>query len=309
MPRKTASSYVSDIKKRYVEAKQDPTDQKKKNRLRYSVREWAKRSEVEVLAASNEGTGYQRTPEEIGYPVRPMPRYHAKKWPYKQFADYQACISSIGWYGVVIERKTLPDAYGTLIDDPHRENLYEEFDRFKEDPRFCKNGIFRMDFECTEQEFIDYFSPFPKTCKFCAKQKIQLDTGDYWCPEAQFLYSDEFDFRDFHCPAHAYEAVRRTVEEMAAINAKKETVLSRLLGKGIQLCWRGSREKANAAYKKDLQSWMIENYVRLLKLEDPDDVMWLRRKKAYLEAELQAVNASLAQYKIKDSEVVRVASV
>ncbi|MEN6290963.1 MAG: hypothetical protein ABFD07_02960, partial [Methanobacterium sp.] len=107
MARKTASSYVVDIKKKYDEVKKDPTDQKKKNQLRYSVREWAKRSEVEVLAASNEGQGYQRTPEEIGYPVRPMPCYHAKKWPYKQFADYQACISGVGWYEVVIERKTL----------------------------------------------------------------------------------------------------------------------------------------------------------------------------------------------------------
>ncbi|MEN6294220.1 MAG: hypothetical protein ABFD07_19685, partial [Methanobacterium sp.] len=240
------------------------------------------------------------------YPVRPMPCYHAKKWPYKQFADYQACISGVGWYEVVIERKTLNDAYGTLVDDPHRENLYEEFDRFKNDPRFCKNGIFRMDIECTEQQFMDYFPPFPKTCKFCNKQNVQLDTGDYWCPEARFLYSNDFDFRDFYCPARAYEAIKREPEDVAAINAKKETVLSRLLGKGIQVCWRGSRENATAAYKKDLQSWMIENYVRLLKLEERNDVMMLRRKKTYLEYELQVVNAALAKIEMDEKDLVGV---
>lgn len=279
---KAAQSYIKDIRERYQAHKKNPDDIKKENQLNYSVREFAKRVEVEVFAANNEGQGYQRTPEEIGYKISPMKRYDKKNYPYYQFGDYQAYIELIGWYGVVIERKTLNDLYSTLIEDDHRKNLYQEIQRFKNDPRFSENGIFRMELECTEEEFKAYFPPFPKNCNFCNKQKIKLDTGDMWCPEAMFLYSPDEKFKGFYCPANSYEIKRRTPEDIEAINKKKETCLSRLIGKGVQLCWRGDRETANEKYKIDLQSWIIENYVRLLRLEEYDDRTYLLRKKAFI---------------------------
>lgn len=283
MAAKEASDYIPIIKARYDSAKKDPSKAKKKL-LRDTVKRWAAKLDAEVLAANNEGQGYQRTPEEIGYPVRPMPRYDPKKWPYYQFGDYLACISGVGWYGVVIERKTLPDLYGTLIDDEHRENLYEEIGRFKSDQRFKIYGIFRTDFECTEEEFFDYFPPCPKTCKFCIHERVQTENGDMYCPSSMTLLDK--DDKDFKCHNGFLER-QRTEDQIRAINKKKETVLRTLRGMGVQLCWRGCRESANEAYKPELQAWCVANYERLLKLEGPED---LELKKARLEAELSYVN-------------------
>lgn len=291
----TAEYYESEIRRKYKEFLKDPTNKKKQDSLRDSVRMWAIRTNVEVLAASNEGNGYQRTPEEIGYTVNPMPVYEPKKWNYHQVCDYLAVIQGVGWYQVGIERKTLEDLYGTLIDDDHRRRLNAEITRFYNDPRFCKHGIFRMDLECTEEEFYDYFPPYPKTCKFCSKQKMKLDSGDYWCPEAMYLYAKDEDFKNFHCPANSYEEKKRTQEDIDSINKKKATCIRRLRGRGVQIVWRGDRETANSEYKPDLQSWMIENYERLLGLGEYayDDKAYVKRKIAFLEAALQSLYASL----------------
>jgi hypothetical protein len=295
MVTKTASDYIPVIKSRYASLKQDPTNKAKKKLLRDTVKRWAAKNEAEVLAASNEGKGYQRTPDEIGYPVRPMPVYHPKKWPYHQFGDYQACIPGLGWYGVVIERKTLQDAVSTIIEDDHRENLYEEIGRFHADPRFKDHGIFRMDFECTEEQFFDFLPPYPKTCKFCTCERVQLDSGDLFCQTAVLIFDTEIPDPKFRCH-NGFQEYQRSEKQIETIRKKKESVLRTLRAMGVQLCWRGSREAANEAYKPDLEAWCVENYVRLLKLEEYDDYTMLMRKKAYYEAELQTLADSLSSY-------------
>lgn len=283
MQSKHASDYIPIIKARYASAKKDPSKAKKKL-LRDTVKRWAAKLDVEVLAANNEGPGYQRTPEEVGYPVRPMPRYDPKKFTHHQSCDYLACISGIGWYKVGIERKTLNDLYGTLIDDDHRENLYDEIHRFNSDQRFKDHGIFRMDLECTEEEFFDFFPQYPKTCQFCIHDRVQTDAGDLYCPASLTLFDK--DYKDFKCH-NGFQEKQRTEYQIRAINKKKETVLRTLRGMGVQLCWRGCRESANEAYKPELQAWCVANYERLLKLDAPGD---LEMKKARLEAELSYVN-------------------
>lgn len=283
MAAKQASDYIPIIKDRHASAKKDLSKAKKKL-LRDTVKRWAEKLEVEVLAANNEGQGYQRTPEEIGYKVRPMPRYDPKKFPYRQSCDYLACISGIGWYKVGIERKTLNDLYSTLIDDDHRDNLYDEILRFNTDQRFKDRGIFRIDAECTEEEFFDFFPPYPKTCQFCIHERIKTDTGDMFCHTTLILFDKED--KDFRCH-EGFQEQPRPEDQIKAINKKKETVLRTLRGMGVQLCWRGSRESANEAYKPELQAWCVANYEKLLKLDDPED---LEMKKARLEAELSYVN-------------------
>lgn len=301
----SADYYEAEIRRKYKEFQKDPTNKKKQDSLRDSVRMWAIRSQVDVLAASNEGDGFQRTPEEIGYPVKPMPRYEPKKWNYHQVCDYLALIKGVGWYQVGIERKTLEDLYGTLIDDDHRRRLNAEITRFYSDPRFCKHGIFRMEIECPEKSFYDFFPPFPKNCNFCSKQKMKLDSGDYWCPEAMFLYAKDNDFKNFYCPANEYQAKIRTPEEIDTLNKKKATCIRRLRGRGVQIVWRGDRETANSEYKPDLQSWMIENYERMLGLGEYayDDEAYIKRKIASCEAELQALRASLEKIQVSGVEV------
>jgi hypothetical protein len=179
------------------------------------------------------------------------------------------------------------------MEEDHRRRLWNEHGRFKADPRFKEKGIFRMELECSEDDFFNFFPPYPKNCKFCAKEKANLDTGDVWCYETLTLFPENYDYSDFHCPAGAYEAIRRSPEEIHSLNKKKRTVLRQCLAKGIQLCWRGDREAANEAYKPDLQAWMQDNYVELLKLEEYNDLSYLQEKKSRLEVELQAINGSL----------------
>lgn len=287
MPRKSVEKYIEEIQDIHNSLQLYPDSETLQKRMYNKLRSFANRIEADVLVAQNEQLPY--TSEELGLPTRPMLLKASSGQD--QVGDYQAFIDSLKiWYPVLVERKTLNDLYGTLIDEERRARFYREFDRFLEDDRFTE---FRLYAECSRLEFMAYFPPWPRVCKYCAHcQKVQRKQT-YWCcvsnadePDAQVQPVDT---------CSSYRKKIRTDADVRKLIKKKRTILSRLEAKGVHVCWMGSRKEATLAYQIDLRQWVVENYVTLLKLDEKpyDDIEHLKTKKAMLEAELSYVNDSL----------------
>ena len=91
---------------------------------------------------------------EIGMPIEPMPL--KQQSGYNHVGDYNIRIRGnnidmVG--GLVGERKSMEDMYGTIMHSDHSERLHREIDRFHSDPRFDTFIIFA---ECTNKEFIKH---------------------------------------------------------------------------------------------------------------------------------------------------------
>jgi len=311
----TADHYEAEIRalypavqllKAYCEANPEDTEslkelEKKKDKLRYNRDKWAERKDKIVYVANNEGL--PNSEKELGCKTEPMKPYHAKKWPYKQAGDYQAYVEGVGWYYVCRERKTLEDLYGTLMDRDHWKNLCEEFERFKEDPRFKTWGIFRFDLECTEKEFYKYLPHWPKTCKFCEVKRQKMDSGEYFCPRSLNIL--EYDpGPDFKCHA-GFNERERDETTLKSIRTMKEKRIRQCFEMGMQVVWRGSREAAYEAYRPGIEEWLKLNYVKLLKLDEApyNDRVALENKIAECEVVLFTLKFSLEQIKNNLEEV------
>ena len=261
--------------------------EQKERSMSYLKKMWASRIPIIVQVASNEGL--ENSAEELRCQTEKMKQYDPRKWPYKQVGDYNAHIPSLGvWYPVCRERKTLEDLYGTLMDRDHRKNLYEEFERFRADPRFT---IFRFDLECTEDEFLNFLPTWPKTCKFCEVHRQKMDSGEYFCPRTLQIL-EFYPGPDFKCH-EGFSPRKRENSELQRIRTTKKRILSQCLEKGFQIVWRGSREAACDAYRAGIEEWLKLNYVVLLGLDMRDDRAELMKKKDMLEAEYRAVCGAL----------------
>lgn len=233
----------------------------------------------------------ENKPEELNYPTERTPHFHKTKWPYQPVGDYAAYVKGICWYPVCRERKSLADLYGTLIDEDHRKNLYEEFGRFLIDDRFT---IFRFDIECMEKEFLEYLPPAPKTCKFCKVKRIKTENGDYFCPKMVQLFPEKKNDPDFKCHEGFEEKPRDEIELKRLLTLKK-TILRQCFEMGMQIVWRGSREAAYEAYRPGVEEWLKLNYVRLLKLDTPlyNDESFLKERLSKARDEVWATEQSL----------------
>ena len=67
--------------------------------------------------------------------------------------DYPDDDQSITTGGLVVERKTLDDLYGTLMNKEQRSRLYREIARYEGDKRFNR---FMLIAECTYEDFLQY---------------------------------------------------------------------------------------------------------------------------------------------------------
>lgn len=285
------------ILKAYCEANPEDVEtakelEEKKATLRYYRDKWAERKEVIVYVDGREQL--PNTPEELGYPTERTPQYDPKTWPWYSVGDYVAYIPGIGWYPVCRERKSLADLDDTLRDKDHRKNLYEEYERFKADPRFKDGGVFRFDLECTPEELEDFLPPMPKSCRFCAVKRVKMDSEDYFCPVSQHMFQEFEPGSDFKCHEGFVERKRDPVN-VKAMKTLRKTIIRQCHEMGMQIVWRGSREAACAAYKPGVEEWLKLNYVKLLRLDVKpyDDLEHLKTKKAMLEAELSYVNEAL----------------
>ena len=104
---------------------------------------------IKVYVASNEGLPW--TAEEIGFPTFPMPTM--KEGGCRQVGDYYATCDDVV-VPVLVERKSLRDAYGSFIIEKNRARLYAEIVRFQDDPRFNE---FVIIVEATRAQFMAYY--------------------------------------------------------------------------------------------------------------------------------------------------------
>ncbi len=311
----TYEHYEVEIRKLFPEVQllkafceSDPEDletatelEKKKDTLRWYRDSWAKRIPVTVYVDGREQI--PNTQEELRYPTERTPQYDKDDWPWYSVGDYIAYVQGIGWYPVCRERKSLNDLYGTLIDEDHRGNLYDEFVRFLTDKRFT---IFRFDLECTEQEFFEYLPPRPKICKFCQVKRERMDSGDYFCNKIYKMFPSKDTDPDFRCHEGFVERPRDKVD-LQRLQTLKETILRQCRELGMQIVWRGSREEACKKYRPGVEEWLKLNYVKLLKLDEPvyNDRLLLENRIAQLEAELHAARASLASLERQQGELIQ----
>ena len=265
-----ASHYEAEIRKLYPEVQllkayceADPEDkatakelEEKKGTLRGYRDKWAERKQVLVYVDGREQL--ENTPEELGYPTQRTPQYDAKKWPYSSVGDYTAYIEGIGWYPVCRERKSLTDLDGTLRDKEHRKNLFEEYERFKVDPRFKNGGIFRFDLECTPEELENYLPPMPKTCSFCAVKRVRMDSGDYLCLRSGHMFPSFEPAQDFKCH-EGFEERKRDPVNIKAMKTLRKRIIRQCHEKGMQVIWRGSREEACKAYREGVIEYLSLN--------------------------------------------------
>lgn len=102
-----------------------------------------------VYVANNEQRPW--TAEEIGFPTFPMPTM--KDGGSRQVGDYYAMYDGVA-VPILVERKSLQDAYGSFIVEKNRARLYAEIVRFQDDPRFDE---FVIIVEATRAQFMAYY--------------------------------------------------------------------------------------------------------------------------------------------------------
>lgn len=127
------------------------------NRLRGQLNGWYKTLDIHVFVANNEQLPWSE--EEIGIQTRAM--LPKKDLGFQQTGDYIFFVNGPKPFdqcfaGLVVERKTCQDLYGTLMNKDHRERLYREISRFESNPRFNQFRIFA---ECDIMEFLNYRPP------------------------------------------------------------------------------------------------------------------------------------------------------
>ncbi|WP_440952051.1 ERCC4 domain-containing protein [Methanococcoides sp. FTZ1] len=127
------------------------------NRLRGQLHGWYDRLDITIFVANNEQLPWSE--EEIGLPTRPM--LPKKTTTFDQVGDYVFFVNGSKPFdqcfaGLVVERKTCQDLYGTLMNRDHRERLYREIQRFEDNHRFNQFRIFA---ECDIMEFLNYRPP------------------------------------------------------------------------------------------------------------------------------------------------------
>ena len=111
----------------------------------------------ETLIITAQVPGNERKPwsvMEMGMPIEPMPL--KQQSGYSHVGDYNIRIRGDGIDmvgGLVVERKSMEDLYGTVMHSDQSERLHREINRFHADPRFDTFIIFA---ECTNAEFIEH---------------------------------------------------------------------------------------------------------------------------------------------------------
>lgn len=146
-----------------------PDDEKASGKLNYRLSKWIDKLDITIFVAQNEQLPW--TENEIGYPTRPMPPKETVG--YQQTGDYQFFIDGHSgrfqdkFGGLLIERKTCQDFYGTLFGN--RDRFYREIDRFHDDPRFEKMIVV---VECDTTAWLHYMPPNTKEKTSLVPQKI-----------------------------------------------------------------------------------------------------------------------------------------
>lgn len=238
---------------------------KLKNRLRGLLNAWYDLLDITVFIASNEQTPWSA--EELGMKTRPM--LLKKDIGHDQVGDYQFLVNGPGklvdrFGGLLVERKgctrkngviTSCDLHGTLMSD-HRDRFYREIDRFEKDGRFEKMIIIT---ECSLEEFLNFLPERPQICKFCQSYHPSNKEIGY-CPPAGKIVK----LKDGKDCIYYDEKLRTPAQIEGMKNAKRETINSLFVRKGVPVYFAGSRQESARVYAGLVRQWVIGNYDRVI---------------------------------------------
>jgi len=203
------------------------------DKLRDRRAKWAERLQITVHVANNEQKPwtadliqYTTATETITVDTQPMPP--KSKTGYDQTGDYNFFIETYQkWGGMVAERKTATDLYGTLFSRDENRNwqrarFAREVDRFQADERFNRFAVFA---ECNLFDFLSYVPRFhPETKKYNAAREDPVNT------------------------------------------TQKRAAIAALAVKGTPVLWCGSRKAAALLYAHMIRAWCRDNYGHILGL-------------------------------------------
>jgi len=298
MTKKPISDYEKDIIKYHVEIQQipdyHPSFEKKQKQLSRQLTAWAAKLNITVQVANNEKLPWGA--DEIGYPCISM--LLKKDSQSRQTGDYVAYLDDYDQFGgLVVERKTLDDIYGTLMNRDRRDRLYREIARADEDTRFNR---FHLIAECTYEEFLNYVPEIfvftqdsaPETLKKNIKQylqrfyKIKVSTeqispdcggleifvkGDKnviyitGVPDGAEVFIDGVLRETLTKRKTSYGKTQYFVRRGASEASKIETINS--LENRIQVSFAGSRARAVEKYPGLIRQWCRLNYAAILQID------------------------------------------
>ena len=272
---------------------QHPDYEKIEDKLSRQLTAWSKKLNITVQVASNEQTPYLT--DELGYACIPMSL--KKDSMMRQTGDYVAYLDDYDTFcGLCIERKTLQDLYGTLMNREQRSRLYREIARYEADHRFNR---FHLIAECAYEEFLEYVPEIFVFTHGSAQYTIGKNILQYLkrfykitAAQHQVTFEGEIiyvntDDAQVHInlnqsgaavmidgvlretlvkKINQYGKVQYFVRRGASEASKIETINS--LENQIQVSFVGSRARAVEKYGGLVRQWCRTNYMAVLNIDD-----------------------------------------
>lgn len=274
---------------------QHPDYENIEDKLSRQKTSWVKKLDFNVRVAQNEKSPW--TDDELGMVTIPMEKKSASG--YNQTGDYIFEIlnddQSITTGGLVVERKTLEDLYGTLMNREQRSRLYREIARYEANHRFNR---FHLIAECSYEEFLKYVPEIfvfthgsarytiIKNILQYLKRFYKINAAQHQVTfEGEIIYVNTDDAQvhiNFNPSGAAviidgvlretlvkrinqYGKVQYFVRRGASEASKIETLNS--LENRIQVSFVGSRARAVEKYGGLVRQWCKLNYKRILNIE------------------------------------------
>lgn len=277
--KKTIDDYIQGIREKHSMLKAYPTSKKLqleypeiaslKNKLDTQVRGWIKNLDITIFVAQNEKLDwkpdefYTGSPSDLKLNFRPM--LLKSKSGYDQVGDYQAYYSGggvSGWIPILAERKG--GVKNREEDKTGSEDLYGSL----------------MDQE---------------RCERLYNEIIRFNADDRF---TQMIIITECTLSQFLLYTPLFNGKSRNINHIGASPESRGGKIDSLFIRGVPVLFAGTRTLAIKRYKGLLKAWLRLNYASILKLdvEPYNDLVYLKTKKARLEAELHAVNVDLLSY-------------
>ncbi len=193
---------------------------------------------------------------DIGFPVRDM--FLKKDFHAQQVGDYQAYYSGAGVAGWI----------GILVERKGGRKGCEDLYSTLINPEHCARFYREIDRFKEDKRF------------------------------SQMVVIAECSFEQFLLYTPLFTGKSRNTNHIGASVESRRGKIASLYARGITVLFCGTRKNAIETYKALIRQWLIKNIdvVLNLNVEPYNDRVFLEEKKARLEAELQAVKASLLRY-------------
>ena len=298
MTKKSIDDHAANILQYHVDLQRlpeyHPDYEKIQDQLSRQLTAWVGKLNITIQLANNEKLPWLS--EELGLPCIPMSL--KKDSMDGQVGDYVVYLDDYDRFcGLVVERKTLEDIYGTLMNREQRSRFYREIQRYEQDDRFNQ---FHLIAECTYEEFLNYVPSIfvftadsaPETMHKNIIQYLQrfykikvlahqinrphYDTISVMTADHQIfinLVSGGAEvfidgvLRETLVPKkNEYGKIQYFIQRGASETSKIETINS--IENKIQVSFVGSRARAVEKYPGLIRQWCIKNYTKILNIED-----------------------------------------